>query len=147
MTVNQAKETLEQMKGNPYWIDGDQEVIESYKINLDSEKVIITTDKKERRCDINQLGQHLKLYRKNPPEDADKPNGSGLALLESLPQNTNITYIEEALIEQVKKLREGNKEIIPVAESINRVATTLLNIQKSKIEMGKLLIEAHKNKL
>lgn len=147
MTINEAKATLEKMKGSPYWIDGDQEVIESYKINLDSEKVVITTDKKERRCDINQLGQHLKLYRKNPPEDTGKPNGSGIALLESLPQNANLSYIEESLIEQVTKLRAGNKEIIPIAESINRVATTLLNIQKSKIEMGKLLIEAHKNKV
>lgn len=45
----------------------------------------------------------------------------------------------------MKLLRNGNKDIIPIAESMNRVATTVLNIQKSKIEMAKLLLEAQKN--
>lgn len=146
MTQQTAKDTLEEMKGNPYWIDGRQETIQSYNINMGTEKVVIVTDCTERRVSLLSLGQHLKLYRKNPPTDVDiKEESAGLKLIESLPQNANMQFMEEALIEQVQKLKAGEKEAIPIAETMNRVATTFLNMQKNKIEMGKLIVEVHKN--
>ena len=145
MTIQLAKQCLEEMKGSPYWIDGRQETVQSYSINTGNEKVVIVTDCTERRVSLVQLGQHLKIYRKNPPVDIPDDKGSpGLALLESLPANANMAFIEDALIAQIKRLQAGEKDAIPIAESINRAATTILNIHKSKIEMGKLIVEAHK---
>lgn len=147
MTIQTAKQELEGLKGNTYYINGEPETVESYAINTGTEKVTIVTDVTERRVSLVSLGQHLKMYRKNPPQESNTADTSaGLQLLESLPSNANMAYIEQVMMENIKKLQDGNKDNIPVAETVNRMATTMLNIQKNKIEMGKLILEAHKNK-
>lgn len=142
MELSEAKKILKDMEGRYYFIDNREETIERAAINEGTLRVVITTDFSERKCKLSELEEHLLIYKKekNAPAKAD----SLQIVTEHVPVNKNLDTLEDMLMASIKKIRNGEKEHIPVAMATNKLALSVIAIQKTKVETGKLLLAAHK---
>lgn len=141
MQLEKAKEILDGMVNKYFFIENREETVERAIVNEGTKRVVITTDYKERKCKLEELEEHLKLYK------SEKTPDESLALRAV---NKNVSFgktldqVEGFLIESMEKLKSGNADQIPVAMAQNKLATTLINMQKVKVETGKLLLDAVK---
>src|SRR5689334_7268959 len=102
MTAQSAKQTLNEMKGKQFLIDGSSrvELLENFTINQTTDMVTIVTNHETRKVSLINLGAHISQYqpvRKNisaiaalKDEDSESATEivpekiNGLALIESL---------------------------------------------------------------
>lgn len=141
MTTDTAKELLQDMVGKTYLVNGKEEVVEHYHINDQLDTVTITTDKTNRRHDLHELAEDLKMYRKPQQENTPVLQAMDLNSIQ-LPANKNLEILSTMLMEAMADLSK-NPENIKVVQTKVNVANSMINIEKTKIDQAKVIISAH----
>lgn len=151
MNKELAKEKLQQMRGRRFTINGKVETFQAFIIHDKTGKITLDTNKRTDNTTLDELEEFLEKWKPvaddsktiSIKETFEKENTAGaLQLFDKINGNSAMQKIEEALLENMAALRKGEEGAIDTAYAMNDTATTFINMQKTKIEMGRLMLEA-----
>lgn len=130
-------QTVESMVNTPFLYGNQHHYIKSYSINPDTEKFILTTDKKVFTRPLENAMEFLDQFFPVPDnrklELVPESNPKGYFIPEITVTASVAKELKDVLMDNIKKV-QADKNYIPQAEAVKSNVDTLIALGKTEIE-------------
>ncbi|HUR65503.1 MAG TPA: hypothetical protein VMZ03_04065 [Chitinophagaceae bacterium] len=143
MSNRKFEKKLQEMKGKTFEYAKQIHCLQDYSIDEDNEKVVIKTNLNSFTRKFESVEEflgywkpHLQVQVSTPATPTEESNNAVSVFIES--EKSKADALIAVLEDNIKKVQE-NKDYIPQASAINKNVSSIINIQKMKIDMVKNL--------